>query len=368
MKTLSMQSNKPVLVFLLAAFAVHFTANGQSAVNSAIIYSNMALGKTATASSVSDSSHTAANAFDGQTNTRYTSNFNENQWLEVDLGKNFLLSSLIINWDRSYATDFDLLFSLNGSFTDLYEDSLHIRNHVFGSSSSFNTDNLPLKKSIIARYVRLKGLHSASGNGYSIWEMQVLGSISTANLFPVSVTAFTASLSNNSNTLEWTTITEFGNAGFSIERSNDAATFSTIGWVAARNGGTVTTHYSFTDKRSLPGKNYYRLKQIWLDGKTAYSGIIATNGNGNSSSNINTYPVPVTDHLTIEYSGTPGETISIALLSAAGLPVYTSKAVLQGSAQQVITISRTARMKAGQYFLRIVSSGGKNYTEKIVLQ
>jgi F5/8 type C domain len=368
MKTLSMQSNKPILVFLLAAFAVHFAAIGQSTGNSAVIYSNMALGKTATASSAADSSHTAVNAFDGKTNTRFTTDFNENQWLDVDLGKNYLLSSLIINWEKSYATDFDLVFSLNGSFTDLYEGSIHVRNNVFALSTAFNTDSIALKANTIARYVRLKGFHSASGNGYSIWEMQVMGSTSNANLFPVSVTAFAATLSSSSNTLDWTTITEFGNAGFSIERSSDAANFSTIGWVAARNGGTVTTHYSFTDKQPLQGKTYYRLKQIWMDGKTAYSGIITLNANNGSSSNINTYPVPVNDHLTIEYRGVASETISIALLSPAGIPVYTSKAALQGSGQQVITISRTAGMQAGQYFLRIVSSTGKNYTEKIILQ
>jgi F5/8 type C domain/Secretion system C-terminal sorting domain len=346
------------------AVTARYEVNGQSG-SSQTVYGNMAQNKGASASSSTDAAHAATYAFDGNQSTRYTSSSNESQWLQVDLGQSYLLSSVIIMWEKSYGKDFNIQFSNNGTFTDLVSDSIQVRNHIFKVSSSLNIDTLYLKSSRAARYVRMQGLHSATGNGYSIWEMMVMGNASNANLFPVSVTVFTASLASNSNLLEWTTNTEFNNAGFSIERSNDAINFSVIGWVSAYNAGSVITRYSFTDKQAFPGKNYYRLKQVWLDGKSGYSPVITiTIAAGNS---INAYPVPVKDRLSVEYKGSTGENLTIALFNASGVPVYYNKTTLQSS-QQTILITRNGNMKTGQYFLKITSSNNKIYMEKIILE
>lgn len=366
MKTVSLFLNKSTLVVLLLITIVQLTATSQTGTSSQTIYSNMALGKTANASSSFDAVHSASNAFDGNQNTRYTSDYNENQWLSVDMGKNYFLNSIVINWEKSYGKDFDVLFSMDGSFTDLPADSLQVRNHIFTQNKPVNTDSLATKPNTVARYVRIHGLHSATGNGYSVWEVMVMGTTAISGLFPVSVTSFTASAANNSNLLDWTTNTEFSSAGFSIERSTDAMNFSTIGWVSAQNLGTVISHYSFTDKQASPGKNYYRLKQIWLDGKSGYSAVIILNISG-AINTINTYPVPVKDHLSVEYRGTAGETISITLFNTGGMPVYSSKMLLRGS-QQTIIINRTGNMNPGQYFLNISGANSKSYNEKIILQ
>lgn len=366
MKKKSLPLTKSVFVLLLLAVTARFDVKGQSGNSgSSTVYGNMAQNKGASASSAADAAHSAMYAFDGLQNTRYTSSFNESQWLQVDLGQPYLLSSIIILWEKSYGKDFNILLSNDGTFTDMAGDSVQVRNHIFKVSSSMNIDTIHLKSSKTARYVRMQGLHSASGNGYSIWEMMVMGSASNVNLFPVSVTVFTASQASNSNLLEWTTNTEFNNAGFSIERSNDAINFSVIGWVSAHNAGTVITRYSFTDKQAFPGRNYYRLKQVWLDGKAGYSPVITITIA--SVSSVNAYPVPVRDRLSIDYKGSVGENLSVALFNASGVPVYYNKTTLQ-TTQQTIVIDRNSNMKTGQYFLKIISSGNKIYMEKIILE
>jgi hypothetical protein len=367
MKKKSLPLTKSVLVLLLLAVTAGFDVKGQSgnSGSSQILYGNMAQNKGASASSSADAAHSAMYAFDGIQSTRYTSSFNESQWLQADLGQAYLLSSVIIMWEKSYGKDFNILLSNDGTFTDLVSDSIQVRNHIFKVSSSMNIDTLRLKTNRSARYVRMQGLHSATGNGYSIWEMMVMGSASNANLFPVSVTVFTASQASSANLLDWTTNTEFNNAGFSIERSNDAINFSVIGWVSAHNAGSVITRYSFTDKQAFPGKNYYRLKQVWLDGKSGYSPVITITIAGSNS--INAYPVPVRDRLFVEYKGTAGENLSVALFNASGVPVFYNKTTMQ-TTQQTIVINRNSNMKTGQYFLKIISSGNKIYMEKIILE
>jgi len=196
--------------------------------------------------------------------------------------------------------------------------------------------------------------------------MQVMGTTAATGLFPVSVTGFSISTTdNNTAQLEWSTLTEFNNAGFTVERSSDGIGFTPVAWITGRNGGTIVNRYSYTDKQAWPGKNYYRLKQTWTDGRTGYSQVSFISVNGNTT--VNTYPVPVKDKLVIEYKGMAGENISIALFNASGFPVYTGKLVVQGG-QQTIVINRTSGMLTGGYFLTITGAGNKVYHQHIILQ
>ncbi|MEO6316942.1 MAG: discoidin domain-containing protein [Chitinophagaceae bacterium] len=328
-------------------------------------YVNVAQGKTATASAADDEAHAAMYAVDGNKDTRFSSGYDDNQWLSVDMGKAYLVNHMFITWEKSYARDFDILFSNNGSFTDLNIDSVQVRNRVHVNSSIAGIDTIQMKSGTVARYVRMKGIKRATSKGYSIWEMQVMGATAATGLFPVSVTGFTAAAVSESSQLEWITITEFATAGFTVERSSDAINFNAIAWLAGRNTGTVTSRYAYTDKQALAGKNYYRLKQIWLDGRIGYSQVII--GNVSVSTSVKTFPVPVTDHLTVDYKGIAGERIGITLFNAAGLPVYNTTLVVQSS-QQPLTIARTANMATGEYFLSIQTPNNKTFTKKIIVR
>lgn len=355
------------LVFLLPGLFVQFAAMAQTAAAnvSPVAYTNVALGKTATASSVDDAAHAASFAIDGNNDTRFTSGYDDNQWLSVDMGKSYLLSKVMITWEKSYAKDFDILFSNDGSFTDLYLDSIQVRNHVLLNNNIAGIDTLPAKAGTIARYVRMKGIRRATGKGYGIWEIQVLGATAATGLFPVSVTGFTVVSANDNAQLDWSTLTEFSNAGFTIERSSDAVSFTAVAWVTARNGGTVVNKYSYTDKQPVTGKNYYRLKQTWLDGRIGYSQVIFLNVIG--STQVNTYPVPAKNYIVVECKGMAGNNVNISLFNASGFPVYNRKVNVQ-SGQQTIVINRTASMLNGGYYLNVSGANNQQYNQHIVLQ
>jgi choice-of-anchor B domain-containing protein len=92
---------------------------------------------------------------------------------------------------------------------------------------------------------------------------------------PVELSSFTAAASENFVNLYWTTSTETNNFGFEIQRKsiND---FVTIGFISGAGTTTETHNYSFTDNNLNDGVYQYRLKQIDLDGKVTYSGVIET--------------------------------------------------------------------------------------------
>ena len=356
-------SGRTLKKLLLLLFSLAFLQDFLSA--QIVTVANVALNKLSSSSSVETPVVNASKAFDGNPNTYFSSEYGDNEWISVDLGRSFLIDKVTLTWKENYARDFDVQFSANGSFTDLPEDSIQIRNNVQNTANDAGVNILKMKSNTIARYVRMQGVHRATMFGYAISEFQVSGATFISGALPVTVTGLMAVGQSNTNLLEWTTTTEANNAGFSIERSSDGAHFSTIGWVTSRNQGTVLTNYAYADKLMLTARNYYRLKIIDLNGKSAYTQAVLIGTAINSSTRI--YPIPVKDQFTVEYKGTAGESIQIAVMNTAGQPIYTNTLAIAGN-QQTMIINRTSAMKPGLYFLSIRSTGNKAYSSSIILQ
>ncbi len=103
-------------------------------------------------------------------------------------------------------------------------------------------------------------------------------------LLPITFTNFSGMLQNNDlkNTvlLEWSTVNEINSCCFNIEKSSDANLFSTIGMTNADNDVSEVYKYEFIDQDPFMGYNYYRLKQLDIDGEFTYSNTITINNYG----------------------------------------------------------------------------------------
>ncbi len=123
---------------------------------------DLAVGKTATASSIESSSYPASNAVDGNSSTRWSSQFSDPQWLKVDLGAVYNINNVVISWEAAYAKEFELLISNDGVIWTIAQ---HITNGNGGISN--------LQVSAKARYVEMLGLQRGTVYGYSIFELSV---------------------------------------------------------------------------------------------------------------------------------------------------------------------------------------------------
>jgi len=124
---------------------------------------NLANGKTAYASSVETTSFPATNAFDGNMTSRWSSAYSDSQSLWVDLGSVNLVNQVVLFWEKSYATQYQIQTSLDDStWTTVYSDY----SGTGGSKTiTFNSFN--------ARYVKIFCIQRATQYGFSIWEFQV---------------------------------------------------------------------------------------------------------------------------------------------------------------------------------------------------
>ena len=118
------------------------------------------------------------------------------------------------------------------------------------------------------------------------------------NSLPVTLTSFEVSDREKSILLSFSTATERNNAHFEIERSADGRTFEKIGQVAGNGNSTAVIYYTFEDKAPWSGINYYRLRQVDLDGESTYSPVRSIVFG--DTKNVVLFPTPVSETMTVQ--------------------------------------------------------------------
>ena len=129
---------------------------------------NLAYGKPATASGSENDGTGAANAVDGQTDTRWSSRFQDEEWIEIDLEECYRLTSVRLLWENAYATDYDILLS---------EDGVDYQTAYTATEAKGGTEDIELNggQPTEAQYVRLLCHKRNTGYGASLWELEVYG-------------------------------------------------------------------------------------------------------------------------------------------------------------------------------------------------
>ncbi|MDX6209592.1 MAG: hypothetical protein QOE24_1983 [Frankiales bacterium] len=125
-------------------------------------------GKPTTASSTENAGTPAASATDGNTGTRWSSAFSDPQWIQVDLGATSSITQVVLNWEAAYGTAFQIQTSADATtWTSIYTTTTGT-----GGVQTLNVTGS-------GRYVRLYGTARGTAYGYSLWELQVFGSVGT---------------------------------------------------------------------------------------------------------------------------------------------------------------------------------------------
>lgn len=127
-------------------------------IDSSII--NLALNKTGTAST-----GTAKLAFDGNNGTRWESEFKDPQWICVDLGENYYVNSVKLNWETASAKAYKIRISTDAvKWTDVYSTT----------NGPGKIENITFEPTL-AKYVKMDGATRSTDYGYSLWEFEVYG-------------------------------------------------------------------------------------------------------------------------------------------------------------------------------------------------
>jgi glucose/arabinose dehydrogenase/PKD repeat protein len=137
-----------------------------------------ALNKPATASSTYPGGAFApGNAVDGNSTTRWSSTYADGQWWQVDLGSTRQVSSVRVNWETAFASQYKISTSTDGTgFFDAATVNI--------TQAGVQTTNFAARG---ARYVRITGVTRSSPWGISFWDVNVYGPADTTNNAPNAV-------------------------------------------------------------------------------------------------------------------------------------------------------------------------------------
>ena len=124
--------------------------------------------QSATASGAESDAMSAARAIDGDNGTRWSSDFADDAWINVDLGKTYKISKVVLNWEGAYGKAYKIQTSTDGS------NWTTVKNVTDGKGGVETLTFTEMNTN--ARYVRMQGVARALPYGYSLWEMEVYGS------------------------------------------------------------------------------------------------------------------------------------------------------------------------------------------------
>ena len=144
---------------------------------------NIALNKTATASSVYNNVYTANRAIDGSfennggnDQSRWVSNRNSNdEYIQIDLEANYNLTGVKLYWEGNGAKKYQILVS---------EDGKTWQKVYLEENGQPGIANIPFNETVTARYVKMLGIECASKYGYSLWEFEVYGKLHQEPVVP----------------------------------------------------------------------------------------------------------------------------------------------------------------------------------------
>jgi hypothetical protein len=122
--------------------------------------------------------------------------------------------------------------------------------------------------------------------------------LKSSSVLPITLVSFTGQNINNQYvSLHWTTAMEENNDHFTIERSTDGAQFVQIASVKAVGNSSTNQNYSYSDFTAVSGVNFYRLRQVDVDGRMAVYPVIQVSFGMNGVPVI--YPNPVKEDIFI---------------------------------------------------------------------
>jgi trimeric autotransporter adhesin len=223
-------------------------------------------------------------------------------------------------------------------------DQITISNALLGNYIS-NSTEIEDPRSYISNY----NANTASDH------LPVYTRFNFAVALPVTLTKFNAQPKGSEVLVTWTTANELNSSHYVVEKSVDGRSFTAIGTVNASGYIISSVNYQLIDPSPLQGLNYYRLKQVDVDGKYAYSATVTVNFVATDV--LNVYPNPVANTIEIRLNSTSKDLV-VQVTGLDGVLILQAKGDIKQINQQIN--QQLPRLKSGMYVLQLSNAGEKH--------
>ena len=186
------------------------------------------------------------------------------------------------------------------------------------------------------------------------------GTDGTNNPLPVKLTTFAATAQQGNVIVDWSTASETNNRGFNIERSLDGRSFETVGFVKGAGNSNTRLSYVFNDQSAFAKTAatvlYYRLKQVDMNGKFAYSQIAKVSIDDKELNAVSAYPNPFNDAMQVNFRSANEGVATVRILNIQGMVVSEqSQSVTNGMNR--VDLNGLSTLDRGMYFVQLTVNG-----------
>jgi parallel beta-helix repeat protein len=171
------------------------------------------------------------------------------------------------------------------------------------------------------------------------------GAVEFINVVPLKLITFTAVKQNNNVLLQWNTANEINTAYFIVQHSTDGLQWKNIETVNTSGVTTINKSYTATHLTPNTGANFYRLKQVDINGKTEYS--FTRNVDFSQNTQVQIYPNPIADYVIVNKGINKNE---LKLFTISGADVTDKIKIITTSLNTKI---ETSLLSSGSYILLI---------------
>ena len=197
-----------------------------------------------------------------------------------------------------------------------------------------------------------------------IFDLALTGvTLNCSLLLPIELGTLNGKSEGQVNVIEWTTLSEWMNQQFIIERSDDGVHFEDIGIVQGAEYSQGLLNYSFIDESPISLLYFYRLRQVDTNGQWSHTHIISIKRNDVFMIS----PNPANEYINISSLANSLSSYTVSFYNIEGRKVLSTKLQSQNSNSK--TSIRTVAMPVGLYLVMVESvDGGLVYKTKILIQ
>lgn len=178
---------------------------------------------------------------------------------------------------------------------------------------------------------------------------------------PVHFISVKAFRQTSGNEVQWNVGQEENLLNYVVERSADGRSFTATGTVTASGRNA----YAWIDIAPLPGKNYYRIRSVDIDGTAKYSSVVMVDASNRSA--VSVFPtVSSNGQFNLKLENAAAGKYMLTAINASGQQVF-SQSVLHTGGSTVQGISLPAGTPKGVYRIKI-SGQDKAWVETIIIK
>ena len=178
-----------------------------------------------------------------------------------------------------------------------------------------------------------------------------------SDVVPVELKSFSASVKNNTVTLNWKTSTETNNRGFEVQRKTTNSDWVNISFIDGNGTSTESHEYSYVDNGLQSDKYYYRLKQIDFNGSFEYSNVIEAEVNTPVKFELaQNYPNPFNPTTKIDFTIPASGNVILTVYNVLGQEITALVNGFMKSGSHTVDFN-ASNLNSGLYFYKLEANG-----------